>query len=563
MALTEDETFGTVVPGFVTDSEGRLSVVTAGDSTERGTVVAGFVTDADGRLVVSEDATVGDVGEVIPGFATDADGALALTRTPDITTTSKVYGFQTDSEGRLAIANDGDVARGVTPGYLTDPNGWLGITGLGINGYADLLLSYDDTAMLLPLSAPSVETTPELSQLYDTFVGKPDGPLTVADTGQTWGSITGGTVPDGTPVVLNDVFTNTADGAGSAAGYAEIELSGLATSIGATFKLSAGENTGAAVLIVTNESIATQGVIPDGPCHMVIGLSTWAFAVLDGSDVDIIASGTHTLTPDTEYTCEVLMSGEDVAIKLPNDTWTRASDPRIASLAGNWACFEVFQSDASTDAKASFVDVWADVSPRVITNGLEDVSGNDRNGTAVNGNVQISDGPVGTAGATDFNGTSPYITTGYNPFTNGTTRTFMAWVWRDTTAAIHTIFGGAAATNVPHLRCSSGSNDVVFLPDQANTAVTWTAAMPGTAQWVHVALVFREAANTAELFINGVSQTSKAAAVAYTASPGNISLAARNTSGTPAFLMDGKMAWFSVTEGELSEAQILALVNAA
>lgn len=53
MALTGTETYGTVVPGFVTDADGRLIVTAEDDGTEFGTVVPGFLTDADGRLVVT------------------------------------------------------------------------------------------------------------------------------------------------------------------------------------------------------------------------------------------------------------------------------------------------------------------------------------------------------------------------------------------------------------------------------------------------------------------------------------------------------------------------------
>ncbi len=52
MALSESETFGTVVPGFVTDTNGNLAVTTDDSEAQYG-VVPGFITDADGRLVVS------------------------------------------------------------------------------------------------------------------------------------------------------------------------------------------------------------------------------------------------------------------------------------------------------------------------------------------------------------------------------------------------------------------------------------------------------------------------------------------------------------------------------
>lgn len=53
VALTASETFGTVVPGFVTDLDGRLIVTNTPESETFGTVVAGFLTDADGRISIS------------------------------------------------------------------------------------------------------------------------------------------------------------------------------------------------------------------------------------------------------------------------------------------------------------------------------------------------------------------------------------------------------------------------------------------------------------------------------------------------------------------------------
>lgn len=52
MALTGTETFGTVIPGFVTDEDGRLVVTTDPDELVYGEIIPGFVTDTDGRLVV-------------------------------------------------------------------------------------------------------------------------------------------------------------------------------------------------------------------------------------------------------------------------------------------------------------------------------------------------------------------------------------------------------------------------------------------------------------------------------------------------------------------------------
>jgi hypothetical protein len=53
MSLTESETLGTVIAGFVTDEDGRLILVS---QSETDTIQGGFVKDADGRLVVTHGA---------------------------------------------------------------------------------------------------------------------------------------------------------------------------------------------------------------------------------------------------------------------------------------------------------------------------------------------------------------------------------------------------------------------------------------------------------------------------------------------------------------------------
>lgn len=123
MALTGSETFGTVVPGFVTDGDGNLAVTTD-DSEARYGVVPGFITDADGRLVVSVDPAESDSSG---GFLRTVEGYLAVT-----TEASPVYGvvpgFATDADGLLSV-EAADSPDWVT-GFLRNANENLSVTGL-------------------------------------------------------------------------------------------------------------------------------------------------------------------------------------------------------------------------------------------------------------------------------------------------------------------------------------------------------------------------------------------------------------------------------------------------
>lgn len=125
MALTASETFGTIVPGFVTDTNGNLSVTTTPDSTRFGSVVPGFLTDADGRLVVEEAS-----GDWSGGFIRTANGALSVTTGSVTDQGTKVPGFPTDADGLLCVTNDGTpAASSVFPGFMFD-NGKLCVTGM-------------------------------------------------------------------------------------------------------------------------------------------------------------------------------------------------------------------------------------------------------------------------------------------------------------------------------------------------------------------------------------------------------------------------------------------------
>lgn len=106
--------------------------------------------------------------------------------------------------------------------------------------------------------------------------------------------------------------------------------------------------------------------------------------------------------------------------------------------------------------------------------------------------------------AVDLDGTNGAVTSAYTPCANGTVRTFEGWAWRDLDTDYHHLFGDGG-TNQACLRVDTGAaGNIQFFPD-AGFSQTWAAAWPGTAQWVHWALIADEPGNTAELYINGVS----------------------------------------------------------
>lgn len=195
-----------------------------------------------------------------------------------------------------------------------------------------------------------------------------------------------------------------------------------------------------------------------------------------------------------------------------------------------------------------------------------DVSGNARNGTVLGSPASTVASPVVEPGgdtdtALDLDGVNDRITaTGYSPFTNGTPRTYEGMAKVDAHDGGNILFG-ADSTLGPYFYVYTGGGGlghVQFLPDaNAGVGPIWNNAWPVAGSWVHWALIFDETANTAELFINGVSQGSAAATQAYNAAPGNFQAGASYPAGT-ASPFDGKIGKIAVYHSALSPARIAA-----
>lgn len=122
MALTGDETYGTVIAGFVTDADGNLSVTTdANGATWQG----GFLRDPDGRLVVAE-----TTGTPQGGYVRTDTGALCVSTGTVTDQGSKVAGLPTDANGVLVVVNDGTPAASSIFSRFRFDNGKLCVTGL-------------------------------------------------------------------------------------------------------------------------------------------------------------------------------------------------------------------------------------------------------------------------------------------------------------------------------------------------------------------------------------------------------------------------------------------------
>lgn len=152
------------------------------------------------------------------------------------------------------------------------------------------------------------------------------------------------------------------------------------------------------------------------------------------------------------------------------------------------------------------------------------------------------------------------ITTTYNPFAAGSTRTFEGWARRSSSAAQDTLMGSdtASAGNQVIVVVETGAPaKMKFVAAATGSAeVSWEGAWPGNEQNVHWVIVYNDSTKKATLWINGESKGEKTLANGYAGSPGNF--VAGVWSSTFQNPWHGKQDEIAVYEGALSEARIKA-----
>jgi Concanavalin A-like lectin/glucanases superfamily len=189
------------------------------------------------------------------------------------------------------------------------------------------------------------------------------------------------------------------------------------------------------------------------------------------------------------------------------------------------------------------------------TGSAADSSGNGRNGTYVGS-------PTGVAGlvindtdlAVQFNGSSQWVTSTYNPFAVGGTLTFECWWKRNTRTTNDCIWGGSQASTQPFFTQSLNVDDISFFTSAGAAGQTWTnAALFGNV--FHLALTFTGSTKVSELWVNGVSQGTKTHSTDFDIAPGNFNLCKRSASSDPA---DGTVDDMAIYGSILRSDQIRA-----
>jgi hypothetical protein len=207
-----------------------------------------------------------------------------------------------------------------------------------------------------------VSTTP---LAWQDFLAASDGPLTNLDSGDAWLTATTPGYPTAALSIISGRMTNAANTAGgTAAGHALVNLGQSCARIGAEFEFSSGSTTsdGLAALVLWSQQLVYPGPVVDTAMHLTISLEGWGLSSFQSSVNAPLTQGTFLapLVAGTIYRVEVNVSGNTVTILLPDGSIVTATQPLLATIGTSYAGWEVIQGDATTDAKAKFLSIWAD-----------------------------------------------------------------------------------------------------------------------------------------------------------------------------------------------------------
>lgn len=229
-------------------------------------------------------------------------------------------------------------------------------------------LDVDDAATAIATPGNAVSQAVVDPVAYQDFRDRADGSPTELDSGQPWQYTYGSGGTASKLKVVSGFLTNDVV-SGATAGYAEVNLGAPVKRLGATVTFSAASVlTGAAAALVIWKTEHISGQVPDSGLHLT--LSPERVQVQTVESTVFTTLGTTYFEPNllrdgtTEYTVDAEIVGDTAYISVSNGSTLVVTDARIASLAGTWACWEVFATDAATQTKVRFSEIWADIKSR-------------------------------------------------------------------------------------------------------------------------------------------------------------------------------------------------------
>lgn len=165
------------------------------------------------------------------------------------------------------------------------------------------------------------------------------------------------------PLTVIDGALQTQATEGLAGTYAEVDMAGPVTRVGAEFEFTGGTQRGGAISLPvwTKTFSDSQEFVPDSPSHLVLTADGWGYSVYENNHQVGLAEGTFDspLPSNTPLLLDIHLAGDTATVDLPDGTTATVTDPRIAN-PGQFATFESFQWDSATMARTRLLRVWAD-----------------------------------------------------------------------------------------------------------------------------------------------------------------------------------------------------------
>ena len=167
---------------------------------------------------------------------------------------------------------------------------------------------------------------------------------------------------------------------------------------------------------------------------------------------------------------------------------------------------------------------------------------------------------VYTGRAVDFDGSADYLRAD-SSLNNGADFSHSLWVYLDSNSGTRTILNDnylgcyiySNKIGVWNIWGSFGSGEYVEKQSTANVS---------TSRWLHLAFTYTHSGNSLKLYIDGIDQpTVPSPVIGAGTDPGFISIGARNNSGSPIQLLDGKVAGVKRFNVALTQAQIRELYH--
>ena len=123
--------------------------------------------------------------------------------------------------------------------------------------------------------------------------------------------------------------------------------------------LFAPNHSGLAAMTAWHTSILDESgqATPRTGMRLVVAPGQWRLVVIDGAGPTTISSGTY-VQQGRSATFNLVRKQETVWVSAPDGSVTSVTDPRVASLSGPWASWEL-REDADGKRPAGFSEIWA------------------------------------------------------------------------------------------------------------------------------------------------------------------------------------------------------------